>query len=59
MILNNDEGGDNLDVVMANDEAGQKIRRNFFKNKKFQRTLKHFLPKWDTHGLLDKLIKKK
>lgn len=55
MILNDDEDGCNLDSVMGTDEIAQKLRMKLFQNRRFQQTIKHFLPKWDSHGLLDRL----
>lgn len=44
-----------VEDLYSNSTAGNEVRKKLFKGKRIQETIKHFLPIYDSRGLLDPL----
>lgn len=44
-----------VEDLYSNSTAGYEVRKNLFKGKRIHETIKHFLPIFDSRGLLDPL----
>ncbi|XP_063696922.1 uncharacterized protein LOC134827942 isoform X2 [Culicoides brevitarsis] len=55
VILNEQEDHADLEGLVGDSLESKQFKEQMFKNSKFIKTLKHFLPIWDKMGLLDPL----
>lgn len=56
LFLNEQEEAGNIELLLGSSEKSKKFRKQLLVNQRFVKTMKHFLPIWDTFGLLDPIL---
>lgn len=54
-MLNTLDKGMEMENLFADTEKAKQTRKTLFRNPRYQKVLKHFLPIWNQRGLLDPL----